>query len=374
MKTVVALYDDIDDAWNAVNDLSEAGFDQRKISVVAHDVDNRFSRFLEEEGDVPHEVSTDKPDAPERRKTSEGAGWGAAVGGVVGALAGVGALLIPGGGPIVAVGAISAALAGAGIGAASGGLLGALAGMGISEEETGWYAEAIHRGGTVVAVNTTEGRAKEASNILADYNPIDIERRVEEWKQQGWQGFDEDGDLLDAEEREAVRTSADKAAERDRAVRTYEATRVSPPTQAGYTSSSVTQHSGHVKRDGDANSGTAAFGNEPTGESSQRSSPAAQMRTAGKGGPVASEVFSEHEPQFREHFRGQAGNAENFGEYRQAYLEGTELGTEYQSREWSEVEQEARRRWERNQHPQPWGKVKNLVKHGYDTVGRSAKS
>ena len=45
-----------------------------------------------------------------------------------------------------------AALAGAGIGAAAGGLLGALTGMGIPEEEAHVYAEGVRRGGTLVTV------------------------------------------------------------------------------------------------------------------------------------------------------------------------------------------------------------------------------
>ena len=45
---------------------------------------------------------------------------------MIGLLAGVGALAIPGIGPIIAGGALASTLAGAGIGAAAGGLLGAL--------------------------------------------------------------------------------------------------------------------------------------------------------------------------------------------------------------------------------------------------------
>ncbi len=55
---------------------------------------------------------------------------GGAIGGVLGVLAGIGALAIPGVGPLIAAGPIMAGLAGLGVGGAVGGLVGALMGMG----------------------------------------------------------------------------------------------------------------------------------------------------------------------------------------------------------------------------------------------------
>jgi hypothetical protein len=61
------------------------------------------------------------------------------VGGALGLLAGIGALAIPGVGPLIAAGPIMAALAGLGVGGAVGGLVGALVGMGIPEYEAKRY-------------------------------------------------------------------------------------------------------------------------------------------------------------------------------------------------------------------------------------------
>ena len=63
----------------------------------------------------------------------------------MGVLAGIGALAIPGVGPIIAGGALASTLAGAGIGAAAGGLLGALVGLGIPEEEARYYETGLRR-------------------------------------------------------------------------------------------------------------------------------------------------------------------------------------------------------------------------------------
>ena len=71
--------------------------------------------------------------------TTTGVLGGGAVGGTLGLLAGLGALAIPGVGPLIAAGPIMGALAGLSIGGAVGGLFGALVGMGIPEYEAKRY-------------------------------------------------------------------------------------------------------------------------------------------------------------------------------------------------------------------------------------------
>jgi hypothetical protein len=87
------------------------------------------------------------------------------VGGTLGLLAGIGALAIPGVGPLIAAGPIMGALAGLGVGGAVGGLVGALVGMGIPEYEAKRYEGRIKEGGILLSVhcNTSEevSRAKE---------------------------------------------------------------------------------------------------------------------------------------------------------------------------------------------------------------------
>jgi uncharacterized protein (TIGR02271 family) len=87
------------------------------------------------------------------------------LGGVIGLLAGVGALAIPGVGPIIAGGTLASTLAGAGIGAAAGGLLGALVGMGVPEEDAEHFDQGFRAGGTLVTVNAGN-RVEEARTCL----------------------------------------------------------------------------------------------------------------------------------------------------------------------------------------------------------------
>ena len=95
------------------------------------------------------------------------------MGGALGLLVGIGALAIPGIGPVVAGGMLASAfgitggtaVAGAGIGAATGGIVGALVGLGIPEAEAQHFETGIRAGRTLVTVGAG-GRAMEALAIL----------------------------------------------------------------------------------------------------------------------------------------------------------------------------------------------------------------
>ncbi len=111
--------------------------------------------------DFAHEKNTK---APEGATTGGLAGMG--VGGTLGLLAGIGALAIPGVGPLIAAGPIMGALSGAAIGGATGGLIGALVGLGIPELEAKQYEGKIRAGNILISVHTESGdersRAKRA--------------------------------------------------------------------------------------------------------------------------------------------------------------------------------------------------------------------
>src|SRR5215470_4678448 len=119
---VFGIYRDRLSAENAVNALREAGFRNTDISALLPD--NEGTK------DFAHEKNTKAP---------EGTATGAILGGGLGWLAGIGALAIPGLGPFIAAGPIMATLAGAGVGGALGGITGALIGMGIPEYEAKRY-------------------------------------------------------------------------------------------------------------------------------------------------------------------------------------------------------------------------------------------
>jgi uncharacterized protein (TIGR02271 family) len=214
-KTVIALYDDVHTARDVVQDLVDNGFPRDNVSIMASDAAGEYDRY--QSGEY-------REDDGVGGGAAAGAGIGAVIGGIGGLLVGLGALTIPGVGPVIAAGPLAAALAGAGIGAVAGGLIGALTDMGVPEDEAGYYAEGVRRGGTLVAVRADNARADDAASIMSRYNPVDIEERASSWRERGWSGYDPNAEPYDTtrieEERgylgTAGRTTTTTGTERDR--------------------------------------------------------------------------------------------------------------------------------------------------------------
>lgn len=146
----------------AVDRLTAAGFSNQDVSVLMSDKTGSK--------DFAAEKNTKAPEG-----TATGAGVGGTIGGTLGLLAGIGALAIPGVGPLIAAGPIMGALAGLGVGGAVGGLVGALVGMGIPEYEAKRYEGRVKDGGVLLSVHcdSSEEVAK-AKDILKASGAEDI--------------------------------------------------------------------------------------------------------------------------------------------------------------------------------------------------------
>lgn len=174
-KTIVGVFNSVNDAQEAVRDLENSGISRSDISIVAHKNATGYDSL--ESHDKASDVVAD-------------AGIGAAIGGVGGLLlSAAGALTIPVIGPILAAGPIAAALTGAGIGAAAGGLVGALTESGVPEDHAKTYAEGVRRGDVLVTVKTDGSRSDTVCDILDNHNAIDVDDRVSNWKERGWSGY-----------------------------------------------------------------------------------------------------------------------------------------------------------------------------------------
>jgi hypothetical protein len=161
-KSVFGIYRSRSEVGSAVNALRDASFARSHISVLLPE--NLGSNEL---------VAEKETKAPNLATIS--AGSGAAIGGALGWLVGMGALVIPGIGPVVAAGPIVGTLAGLGVGGALGGFVGALVGVGIPEHEATRYEGRLSRGGILVAVHC--GSAEEierAKMIMATNGAEDI--------------------------------------------------------------------------------------------------------------------------------------------------------------------------------------------------------
>lgn len=143
MSRVVGAYDTEMEAVEVIEDLQRQGYRNEEISVVSKD--------KKEVEQVTEETGTQAAEG-----AAAGAAAGGALGGLGGVLAGLGALAIPGIGPIVAAGPIAAGLTGAAAGAGVGGLTGALVGLGVPEDEARDYETQFKEGRILVLLEDDE--------------------------------------------------------------------------------------------------------------------------------------------------------------------------------------------------------------------------
>jgi hypothetical protein len=151
-RMLTGMFSDRNSAEHAYDSLNQRGYSREEINLIMSD-ETRKKHFNDHT-----EIGN---------KALEGAGKGTAIGGTLGALAGVIAalgtnLLIPGLGLVIA-GPIAAGLAGAGAGGITGGIIGALVGAGIPKERAEKYESGIKNGKIVMGVHP---KNEEDANFL----------------------------------------------------------------------------------------------------------------------------------------------------------------------------------------------------------------
>lgn len=181
-KTITAFFDSYEDASDAVRRLESSGIQHRDISIVANNEGNRHSSHASRtfDGSNHHDDVSDS--------AGTGATVGTLAGGGAGLLAGLGMLAIPGLGPVVAAGWLVSTLVGAGAGAAIGGVTGALVDAGVDEDDAHAYAEGIRRGGALVTVRASDADVDRIVDILDDDGTVDFDERESTWRSEGWTG------------------------------------------------------------------------------------------------------------------------------------------------------------------------------------------
>jgi hypothetical protein len=155
---VFAMCRSREDADKTVDSLIVAGFAPLTISVLLPDGHATKEFALEHHTKTPEGSAASPLTA------------GGVIGGTLGVLLGLGALAIPGLGPLIAVGPITAGLAGLGVGGLVGGFVGALVGMGVSESDAQLYEQHVREGGALVSVHCDSPseliRAKEVLHAM----------------------------------------------------------------------------------------------------------------------------------------------------------------------------------------------------------------
>jgi len=161
-KTVYAIVNSEGQAARIVDNLVNSGFSPNDISVLFPDKDSTH--------EFSHEKNTKAPEG-----AVAGASTGGILGGGLGLLAGIGALAIPGVGPLIAAGPLLAALSGAAVGASVGGIAGGLIGLGIPELEAKRFENRIAEGNILISVHAIDGdEVNRAKEILKNAEAEDI--------------------------------------------------------------------------------------------------------------------------------------------------------------------------------------------------------
>lgn len=140
MQTVVGVFDTVDEAQNARDALLDSGFDDSEVRLQ--------SNSAVQTGDTV--TTNDRTITGTSRSSTEDEGFMAGIGRFFSDLFGTD-----------------------------------------DTEHAGHYSEAVRRGSTVVAVTVSDpSRVEEARSTLAAAGAVDIDKRTESWREEGYSGFD----------------------------------------------------------------------------------------------------------------------------------------------------------------------------------------
>lgn len=173
---VVGIFEDHEQARQAIAALLQAGFSEDEIGIASAHRDE----FHTSETGAEHIGDN---------YAATGAMTGVAAGAGVGALWGLAALagVLPVIGPAIAAGTLAAVVSSAAAGAAAAGLGGALIGMGIAKDEAAFYEAEVVAGNTIVTVSSRQ-RADEARQIVQRFGGYDMASRASQAMAQRDQG------------------------------------------------------------------------------------------------------------------------------------------------------------------------------------------
>ncbi|MGQ4650497.1 general stress protein [Lyngbya aestuarii] len=160
------------EAEYALGELQDSGFPMSQVSLIAPDADQKDAI-----------AGVEVKQLTDEQETGIGAATGALAGGVTGGFVGlIGALsatMVPGFGPILVGGALASVigdvLIGGTVGAAAGGLVGALGGLGVPQEQATVYNDLLDKGEYLVIIEGTTDELGRAASIL-------LLRGIREWQ------------------------------------------------------------------------------------------------------------------------------------------------------------------------------------------------
>lgn len=167
MKTLLASFDDLNRAADAMAALLDHGVKREALELMAN------SSFTEEIAEAKAEKATDGITTTTAADAAEGAKKGGLAGLLAGALGGVASLTIPGYGIVIGSGALATALgaaAGTGVaGVAAGGMTGFLMDQGADQQVSKDIEQALENGGGLLSAEVSHQASDGVRKVLEKY-------------------------------------------------------------------------------------------------------------------------------------------------------------------------------------------------------------
>ncbi|SMP70657.1 general stress protein [Anoxynatronum buryatiense] len=167
-KVMVGIFETENEIINVVKQLTEMGYQEDEITVVAKDKEQM------EHLDNTTDTKTKTHGGAEKAGT--GAVVGGTVGGIAAALPALGLLAIPGIGPFLAMGPIAGILGGVVAGGVAGGLVGGLVQLGVREEDAKEYERQIEQGKILILVENKENWRDQVNTSFSQNNNLVADR------------------------------------------------------------------------------------------------------------------------------------------------------------------------------------------------------
>lgn len=155
MNATIGIYDNHDQAVEAIKKLKDSGYPVAQLSIV---------------GLAEEEVADDKMHLIEKNPIKAGGlGAGTLIGTALGVLTGVGVFAIPGLGFLYGAGALVGAIAGFDFGLIGGGIASALRTVGVKDETTQKYHDALTAGKFLVIAHGSDQEVNRAKDLLHEH-------------------------------------------------------------------------------------------------------------------------------------------------------------------------------------------------------------
>lgn len=163
MTATIAVYQNQQDALSAIKILKDAGYAAHQLSILGHAQDETITADTTPLSERPFQ-DLEKP----MKIAATGVGIGAIAGPILGVLAGLGLIAIPGVGFLYGAGALAGAVAGLDAGLIGGGIFSALAIAQSSKHHEEKYSDALKSGHYIVVAQGSETEVKQAHSLLAE--------------------------------------------------------------------------------------------------------------------------------------------------------------------------------------------------------------